>query len=202
MSLDGGREEADPVRLTKAGGCGYIKEGHGVRVSVEWQCRGCRNNGGACAGSRYRHSHFCHLSTGAAHTWLVCLGDRVVVNVKNLLHSDGLTMHWHGLTMRGSSTTDPDSPAEGTPYMDGTPGITQCAIPARSTFKYSFIASNAGTHFYHSHAVREPAANDPNRDTYDYDLSEHVILVSFGMCSRDGDSVARRTDIEYICTSI
>lgn len=120
----------------------------------------------------------------------VCLGDRVVVNVKNLLHSDGLTVHWHGLTMRGSSTTDPDSPAEGTPYMDGTPGITQCAIPAHSTFRYSFIASNAGTHFYHSHAgfqrgdgvygaliVREPAANDPNRDTYDYDLSEHVILM-------------------------
>lgn len=120
----------------------------------------------------------------------VCLGDRVVVNVKNSLHSDGITLHWHGLTMRGSSNPDADSPSEGTPYMDGTPGVTQCNIPAHSSFRYSFVASNAGTHFYHAHSgfhrgdgvygaliVREPAVNDPNRDTFDYDLPEHVILM-------------------------
>lgn len=120
----------------------------------------------------------------------VCLGDRVVVNVKNSLHSDGLTIHWHGLTMRGASTAEPDCPSKATPYMDGTPGITQCDIAPHTSFRYSFIATNAGTHFYHSHSgfqrgdgvygafiVREPDEYDPNRYTYDYDLPEHVILI-------------------------
>ena len=67
---DGGQQEAYWVRLTKAGGDGgYIKGGHGVRVSVE--CRGCRNHGDPCAGSRYCYPYFCHLSAGAPHTWLV-----------------------------------------------------------------------------------------------------------------------------------
>ncbi|KAG7173014.1 laccase-11-like, partial [Homarus americanus] len=31
----------------------------------------------------------------------VCQGDRVVVDVKNLMYSGGLTVHWHGITMEG-----------------------------------------------------------------------------------------------------
>lgn len=119
----------------------------------------------------------------------VCLGDTVVVNVKNSLSSEGLTLHWHGLTMLGAATPSGHARSEGTPYMDGTPMVTQCPIPAGSSFKYSFVASNAGTHFYHAHTgfhrgdgvfgsliVRQPVADDPNHSTFDYDLPEHVML--------------------------
>ncbi|XP_050695782.1 uncharacterized protein LOC126985218 [Eriocheir sinensis] len=114
----------------------------------------------------------------------VCQGDTVVVNVKNSLSSEGLTIHWHGLTMEGRGSS-----SSGTPHMDGTPGVTQCPIPAGSTFKYKFVASDVGTHFYHAHTgfhrgdgvfgsliVRQPPAKDPNYDTFDYDLPEHVML--------------------------
>ncbi|XP_069937854.1 uncharacterized protein [Cherax quadricarinatus] len=118
----------------------------------------------------------------------VCHGDRVVVDVKNSLHDESLTMHWHGLTMRAPF----DSYGErypGTPHMDGVPGITQCPIHSGSSFRYSFYASEAGTHFYHSHTgfqrgdgvfgaiiVRQPPADDPNHDRYDYDFPQHVIM--------------------------
>ena len=47
----------------------------------------------------------------------VCEGDTVVVYVSNYLRDGGsLTIHWHGLHMRG------------TQYMDGVPMVTQCSI--------------------------------------------------------------------------
>lgn len=57
--------------------------------------------------------------------------------------------------------------------------------------RYQFIASNPGTHFYHSHSgmqkidglygsliVRQPRTIDPHSVLYDHDLSTHVILIS------------------------
>ena len=45
-----------------------------------------------------------------------------------------------------------------TPYMDGVPLVTQCPISPASTFRYKFNASNAGTHYYHSHTGKQQAA--------------------------------------------
>ncbi|KAK3579382.1 hypothetical protein CHS0354_029684 [Potamilus streckersoni] len=70
---------------------------------------------------------------------IVYEGQTVVVHVKNSLINEILTMHWHGLSMRG------------TPWMDGAPFITQCPILPGQTFIYSFHAYPKGTFWYHSH---------------------------------------------------
>lgn len=88
-----------------------------------------------------------------------------------------LTIHWHGMHQRES------------PWFDGVPMVTQCPIFGGNSFRYMFNASQEGTHMYHAHSgvhrmnglfgnliVRE--ANDPNADLYDYDLNEHLILLS------------------------
>ncbi|KAJ8669742.1 hypothetical protein QAD02_001001 [Eretmocerus hayati] len=107
----------------------------------------------------------------------VCEGDKVIVDVTNMLHGDGTTIHWHGQHMRK------------TPYMDGTPWVSQCPIPAGDTFRYSFIAENPGTHFWHSHVgfqrgdglfgpmvvKRSPKRNQLNGL---YDKDEHIFLIS------------------------
>ena len=43
-------------------------------------------------------------------------GDRLVVEVENGLHNEGVSLHWHGLSLRGSND------------MDGAVGITQNSI--------------------------------------------------------------------------
>jgi len=48
-------------------------------------------------------------------------------------------MHWHG------------QHHVATPYMDGVPYVSQCPIPPGATFQYNYIATEAGTHFWHSH---------------------------------------------------
>ncbi|XP_068243053.1 uncharacterized protein [Palaemon carinicauda] len=115
----------------------------------------------------------------------VCEGDRVVVDVKNSLPGEGLTMHWHGLTMRASSS--PESSA--TPFMDGVAGVTQCPINPGTSFRYSFWASSSGTHYYHAHTgflrgdgvfgpitIRKPPTADPHINLYDHDLPSHNIM--------------------------
>lgn len=108
----------------------------------------------------------------------VCQNDIIVVDLHNKLPSEGTSLHWHG-----------QHQVE-TPYMDGVPLITQCPITPHSTFRYTFKAAQAGTHFYHSHIgmqradgaygpliVKVPEENDPHSHLYDYDLSEHVMTI-------------------------
>ncbi|XP_046570466.1 laccase-1-like isoform X1 [Haliotis rubra] len=63
----------------------------------------------------------------------------VEVSVTNELHTDSVTVHFHGIHQRN------------TPWMDGVAYITQCPILPGATFTYKFKASPAGTHWYHSH---------------------------------------------------
>ncbi|XP_066146897.1 uncharacterized protein [Euwallacea fornicatus] len=108
----------------------------------------------------------------------VCQNDLVVVDVENHLMSEGTSIHWHGQHMKTS------------PYMDGVPYVTQCPIPPRTTFRYTFPAVQAGTHFWHSHLgmqrvdgcygpliVRVPEEENPHDPLYDYDLSEHTMVL-------------------------
>ncbi|CRL02097.1 CLUMA_CG015286, isoform A [Clunio marinus] len=105
----------------------------------------------------------------------VCVNDTIIVDVKNHLMSEGTSIHWHGLHQRN------------TPYMDGVPQITQCAIPVGQIFRYTFRADNSGTHFWHSHlgmqrgdgvygAIIVRKAEELNENLYDYDLSDHILI--------------------------
>ncbi|XP_046583057.1 laccase-2-like [Haliotis rubra] len=66
-------------------------------------------------------------------------GQTVIVHVKNHLHNEGLSIHWHGLHQKG------------TPHMDGVAFITQCPILPGQSFTYKFKAKPKGTFWYHSH---------------------------------------------------
>lgn len=87
-----------------------------------------------------------------------------------------ITIHWHGIYQKGS------------PYSDGVPFVTQCPIQEGSTFRYQWIAGNAGTHFWHAHSglhkldglsgsiiVRESLEEDIHAPLYDFDEFFHYI---------------------------
>ncbi|KAF2670499.1 hypothetical protein BT63DRAFT_454688 [Microthyrium microscopicum] len=68
-------------------------------------------------------------------------GDWIEVDLINNITSpeEGAAIHWHGLQQRE------------TPWMDGVPGISQCAIAPNKQMKYRFRADRYGTSWYHSH---------------------------------------------------
>nr|BAJ06131.1 laccase 1 isoform S [Nephotettix cincticeps] len=109
----------------------------------------------------------------------VCLGDKIVVDVENMMADDSTSIHWHGHHQVRS------------PYMDGVPFVTQCPIQPLSVFRYTMHADNQGTLFWHAHTgvqkadglfgafiVRVPDSVNLHRDLYDDDLSEHIITVT------------------------
>ncbi|KAK8384504.1 hypothetical protein O3P69_009357 [Scylla paramamosain] len=119
----------------------------------------------------------------------VCQWDEVVVDVVNELGSDSTTIHWHGIHQRG------------TPYMDGVPFLTQCPIPAGTTFRYHFLADQPGTQYWHSHSgfqrtdgmfgalvVRQPREEDPQRGHFDRDEPQHTLVLTDWL---DGLGVAK-----------
>lgn len=60
-------------------------------------------------------------------------GDTIVVNVKNQA-KNATSIHWHGLFQNGTA------------FMDGTVGVTQCPIAPGQTFRYEFtVKGQAGT---------------------------------------------------------
>jgi FtsP/CotA-like multicopper oxidase with cupredoxin domain len=66
-------------------------------------------------------------------------GDTIVVNIDNQA-VNATSFHWHGLFQNGTN------------YMDGTIGVTQCAIAPGKRFTYEFQASGqSGTYWYHAH---------------------------------------------------
>ncbi|XP_026671375.1 laccase-4-like isoform X1 [Ceratina calcarata] len=109
----------------------------------------------------------------------VCENDILVVDVINRLPGKAAAVHWRGQTQVE------------TPFMDGSPLVTQCPIPSYTTFQYKFRASTAGTHLWHAHAgadvgngifgalvVKQADIKDPHRALYDIDDSNHVVLIS------------------------
>jgi FtsP/CotA-like multicopper oxidase with cupredoxin domain len=107
-------------------------------------------------------------------------GDRLVIHVTNSLESEGVSIHWHGLEMRGTNA------------MDGAVGFTQCPTSPGTFFTYDFTVGEdqAGTFWWHAHSqvqrgdgmfgglvVHKPIAIDDEKKTYDY---EHDVLVMVG----------------------
>ncbi|EGX93996.1 L-ascorbate oxidase [Cordyceps militaris CM01] len=66
-------------------------------------------------------------------------GDTIIVHVNNQA-VNATALHFHGLFQNGSN------------FMDGTVGVTQCPIAPRSSFTYTFtISGQSGTYWYHAH---------------------------------------------------
>ena len=66
-------------------------------------------------------------------------GDTIVVHLYNEAEN-ATAIHWHGLYQNGSN------------FMDGTVGITQCPIAPGTHFTYEFnVTGQSGTYWYHAH---------------------------------------------------
>lgn len=67
------------------------------------------------------------------------VGDTVHIKWHNYHPSEGVSIHYHGMLMQDQ------------PYADGTSGITTCVVGPMQTFEHTFVADNAGTHYWHGH---------------------------------------------------
>lgn len=67
------------------------------------------------------------------------VGDTIKVTWHNHSPSEGVTIHYHGLTMQDQ------------PYADGTATVSACNVGPMQTFVQEFVADNAGTHYWHGH---------------------------------------------------
>lgn len=73
-------------------------------------------------------------------------GDHLIIHVTNGLSSlreEGISIHWHGLSMRSANA------------MDGASSFTQCGILPGKSFTYDFVidADQSGTFWYHAHSA-------------------------------------------------
>ncbi|KAK5654321.1 hypothetical protein OQA88_7499 [Cercophora sp. LCS_1] len=66
-------------------------------------------------------------------------GDLVKITVINNLRHNGTSIHWHGIRHLNRNT------------HDGVPGVTECPIPPKGRKTYTFLATQYGTSWYHSH---------------------------------------------------
>lgn len=78
---------------------------------------------------------------------------------------DGVTVHWHGYLVPNGE--------------DGVAGVTQDAVAPGGSFTYRFVASDAGTYWYHAHQVSSEAVRrglfgmlvvEPSSPAQDVDL--------------------------------
>ncbi|EXJ62675.1 hypothetical protein A1O7_03113 [Cladophialophora yegresii CBS 114405] len=105
-------------------------------------------------------------------------GDQIIVNVTNLLHDEGLAIHWHGLRMNDAND------------MDGAVGLTQAPIQTGESFLYNFTIGHDefGTFWYHGHEktqrddglyggfiVHRPVEQSDEKEVYDY--AQEVLLL-------------------------
>ncbi|KAK1351301.1 hypothetical protein POM88_054488 [Heracleum sosnowskyi] len=58
-------------------------------------------------------------------------GNTVIVELKNNLLTENVAIHWHGIRQIG------------TPWFDGSEGVTQCPILPGDTFTYEFVVDRA-----------------------------------------------------------
>ncbi|KAI1434665.1 multicopper oxidase-domain-containing protein [Xylaria sp. CBS 124048] len=66
-------------------------------------------------------------------------GDVIAVNVINRA-SNATSLHWHGMFQNGTN------------WMDGAAGVTQCPIAPGQSYQYKFnVTGQSGTYFYHAH---------------------------------------------------
>ncbi|KAI8065800.1 Cupredoxin [Gongronella butleri] len=101
----------------------------------------------------------------------VTVGDTLVINALNLLDVP-TALHAHGMFQNG------------TPWMDGPVGVTQCEIPPNYALQYNFNITQHGSYWIHSHfkgqymdGLRAPLILHNINETYHYD-EEITVTVS------------------------
>ncbi|XP_051117912.1 L-ascorbate oxidase-like [Andrographis paniculata] len=104
-------------------------------------------------------------------------GDTVVVELKNSLLTENVAIHWHGIRQIG------------TPWMDGTEGVTQCPILPGQTFVYKFVVDRPGTYLYHAHYGMQREAGlygsirvslpEGQSEPFAYDYDRSIILTDW-----------------------
>lgn len=103
-------------------------------------------------------------------------GDQIIVHVHNALEQDGVSIHWHGLRMRGAND------------MDGAAGITQAPIEPGHNFTYNFMVGDDehGTFWWHAHDGVQRAdglygglvVHEPSQQEVWQELdAEHLLLI-------------------------
>lgn len=98
-------------------------------------------------------------------------GDTLQITVKNSLTTNGTSMHWHGVRQWHSN------------QMDGTNGITECPLAPGHSRTYTFLCTQFGTTWYHSHysdqysdgVVGTIIIDGPATSNYDIDLGAFPI---------------------------
>ncbi|KAG0499622.1 hypothetical protein HPP92_004313 [Vanilla planifolia] len=101
-------------------------------------------------------------------------GDTVVVEVFNGLLTENTAIHWHGIRQLG------------TPWSDGTEGVTQCPIQPGETFVYRFVVDREGTYMYHAHYGMQRSAGlhgmirvlvpEGTREPFTYDGERTLVI--------------------------
>ncbi|GKV25325.1 hypothetical protein SLEP1_g34780 [Rubroshorea leprosula] len=104
-------------------------------------------------------------------------GDTIIVELTNNLMTENVAIHWHGIRQKG------------TPWFDGTEGVTQCPILPGTTFKYQFVVDRAGTYLYHAHYGMQREAGlygsihvslpDGESEPFQYDYDRNIILTDW-----------------------
>ncbi|KAF5747377.1 hypothetical protein HS088_TW05G00098 [Tripterygium wilfordii] len=107
-------------------------------------------------------------------TILAQQNDTIIVELKNSLLTENVAIHWHGIRQIG------------TPWFDGTEGVTQCPILPGETFKYQFVVDRPGTYLYHAHYGMQREAGlygsirvsvpDGVSEPFAYDYDRSIIL--------------------------
>lgn len=98
-------------------------------------------------------------------------GDTISVTVKNGMNQNGTGIHWHGIRQLNNV------------QHDGVPGITECPLAPGDSKTYTFLATQHGTTWYHSHfsaqygegAFGAVVINGPASANYDIDLGPFII---------------------------
>ncbi|KAK5148967.1 hypothetical protein LTR04_000259, partial [Oleoguttula sp. CCFEE 6159] len=98
-------------------------------------------------------------------------GDTLSITVKNSMQDNGTSIHWHGIRQLGSNTAD------------GVNGITECPLAPGDTRTYTFLCTQFGTSWYHSHysaqygdgAVGAIIIDGPASSNYDIDLGSYIV---------------------------
>ncbi|KAM7361883.1 multicopper oxidase 4 [Cochliomyia hominivorax] len=114
-----------------------------------------------------------------------CFGDTIVADIINSMH-ETTTIHWHGIHQYTN------------PHMDGVPHVTQYPIEPGQAYRYRFEVDHAGTHWWHSHTdhqrafglagamiVRQPRKENVHAQLYDFDYTDHVIMIQDWMNDLD-----------------
>ncbi|KAL2551448.1 Cupredoxin superfamily protein [Forsythia ovata] len=101
-------------------------------------------------------------------------GDTIIVEFKNSLLTENVAIHWHGIRQIG------------TPWFDGTEGVTQCPVLPGDTFVYKFVVDRPGTYLYHAHYGMQREAGlygsirvslpDGESEPFSYDYDRSIIL--------------------------